>query len=1012
MSAPSQSFRAVSGGRIRRGREITFSFDGRRYTGHPGDTLASALLANGVHCVGRSFKYHRPRGILTAGSEEPNALVTVLRQGRQTPNLRATEVELYDGLVAISQNRWPSLAFDLGSVNGLLAPLIPAGFYYKTFMGPRAIGSKMLWPKVFEPLIRRAAGLGRAPAVPDPDRYANRYAHCDVLVVGAGAAGLAAALVAAEAGARVIVCDEQAEPGGDLLSAPARRVTSSTEPPRDGVSASNWREAALAALTANARVTLLPRTTAFGAYLQNFYGLAERIGDHLAMPDRRLPRERLWQVRASEVVLATGAIERPLVFPGNDRPGVFLAGAVRTYRNRYGVLCGRRAVVVTACDSAYAAALDLQRAGVEVPLIADLRSGPESAAIAAARAAVVTVETGVTITGTAGRSRVTGISVEGGSAAKSRRSIACDHVLMSGGWTPSVHLFSQARGKLAWDERAQAFLAAAPVPHLHLAGACAGVTGLAAAVQSGAAAGAAAARALGRVAMAEVLRVAEDSPAANAASAISGVGIAYDGAASDAFVDFQNDVTAKDIRLAAREGFRSIEHIKRYTTAGMATDQGKTSNLNAMMLAANALGAAIPAIGHTTFRAPYTPVTFGTLAGAARGGLFDPVRRSPIDAAARADGALFEDVGAWQRARAFPRDGEDLQQAVARECATVRSAVGVFDGSTLGKIEVAGPDAALFLDRMYLTPLAKLGVGRCRYGLQLNEAGFIIDDGIVARIASDCFHVTTTTGGAARVLQMMEDYLQTEFTGLRCRLTSVTEQWGVIAVQGPRARHVLAPLVEGLDISAATFPHMGVGAGEIAGVPLRLFRVSFTGELGFEVNVPAGFARDIWELLRAAAERQGGTAYGTESMHVLRAEKGHIIVGQESDGTVTPADLGFGISAAKPDFVGKRALARPDMGKPDRPQLVGLLTEDPRAVLEEGAQITRVAQPAAGSRAEGHVTSAYMSPALGRSIALGLVMGGRARHGERLFVPMPKGPLAVTIAGPVFLDPQGERLHA
>ena len=994
--ASEQRFRLASGGRVDRSRTLTFRFDGVALAGHPGDTLASALIANGVHLVGRSFKYHRPRGILTAGADEPNALVTVRRPGagRETPNLRATQVELYDGLDAVSQNCWPSLALDLGAIADKLGGLIPAGFYYKTFMGPRLVGSNRVWPMLFEPLIRRAAGLGRAPAAADPDTYASRFAHCDLLVIGAGPAGLAAAAAASAAGATVILCDEQAEMGGSLLSAPGARIADQR--------ASDWCVETIAALAARDNVRLLPRTTAFGAYPDNFFGLAERISDHLAAPDPQLPRERLWQVRARSAVLAAGAIERPLVFAGNDRPGVMMASAAVTYAARYGARAGTRAVVVANCDDGYDAAVALQQHGIEIAHILDVRPEPGSAARARAEAARILVETGIAVTGTGGRMRVSGVEIEGRerrSGTVQRGRIACDLLLMAGGTTPTVHLYSQARGKLGWDAAMGAFLPEGEVRGLWLAGACRGLTGTEQVIADGQDAGRAALR--GDVPRkASLSRIATPEPPLHQ-SARNG----------RAFVDFQNDVTAKDIHLAAREGFRSIEHIKRYTTTGMATDQGKTSNLNALAVASGALAIPPPGIGHTTFRAPYTPVTFGALAGEARGPLLDPVRRTPIDAWARERSAVFEDVGQWQRARYFPGAGEGMHAAVVRECRTVRERVGIFDASTLGKIEVAGPDAAAFLDRMYLTPLARLSVGRCRYAIQLNEAGFVIDDGIVARLAPDRFHVTTTTGGAARVLALMEDYLQTEFTDLACWLTSVTEQWAVIAVQGPRAREVLAPLVEGVDLAATSLPHMSVATGRIAGVPMRLFRVSFTGEQGFEINVPAGFGRGIWETVHAAVARLGGCAYGTEAMHVLRAEKGYIIVGQETDGTVTPRDLGFGDGAAKSDFVGKRALARPDMLKPDRPQLIGLLTDDPKLVLEEGAQLTRIPEPPPGARAEGYVTSAYWSPALGRSIALALLAGGRTRHGERLHVPLPGRAAAVTVTAPVFVDPKGERLH-
>ena len=996
--------RTNGGGRIDRNKRLSFTFDGKSYEGVAGDTLASALLANGVHLVGRSYKYHRPRGILSAGAEEPNALVTVDRgNGRDAPNLRATQVELYDGLAAESQNRWPSLAYDFGAVNGLFSPLLAAGFYYKTFMGPRLLGSNWAWHNIYEPLIRRAAGLGKAPTQADPDRYANCFAHCDVLVIGAGPAGLAAALAASEAGARVILCDEQAEFGGSLLSEWSVDI--------DGAPAAAWLAEVVRTLAASPRVTLLPRTQAFGYFAQNFVALAERLTDHLAKPEPLAPRERLWQVRAKHVVLATGAIERPVVFPDNDRPGIMLADAARTYVNRYGARSGSRAVVVAACDGGYAAALDLRRAGVDVAMIVDPRPHGGGALVSAAKAAGFSVESGAGVIATRGRQRVSAVQI-GRVGTDGRVTggtwVSCDHVLMSGGWTPSVHLFSQSRGKLAWDEAVQAFLPAsvAPGQSQRSVGACRGAFGIAAALDDGFAAGSEAA---GRVSHARGFKVANDATDFGGMLGVSIPGVHE----SKAFVDFQHDVTVRDLKLAAQEGFRSIEHVKRYTTTGMATDQGKTSNLNALAIVAEHLDKPIPTVGLTTFRQPYTPVTFGTIAGTSRGDLFDPVRRTPCDAWAQAAGAVFEDVGAWKRARYFPDGSEDMHAAVARECQTVRSAVGMFDASTLGKIEVVGADAAEFLERLYINPFQKLAVGRCRYGVLLNEAGFIIDDGVIGRIAVDRFHVTTTTGGAARVLSMMEDYAQTEFPELNVWLTSTTEQWVVIAVQGPKAREVLAPLVEGVDLGASAFPHMSVKPGRICGVDARIFRVSFTGELGFEINVPADYGAAVWEAVWREVQKHDGCAYGTESMHVLRAEKGFIIVGQETDGTVTPDDVGlaWAIGKAKRDFVGLRSLSRSDIVRGGRKQLVGLLTTDPELVLEEGAQITAEAKPPVGTPALGHVTSAYWSAALGRSIALALVADGRARIGSRLNIPMPSGDVAVDVVTPIFLDPKGERLN-
>ncbi len=977
--------RTSSGGRIDRARNLRFSFDGRAYSGFAGDTLASALLASGVHLMGRSFKYHRPRGVLAAGSDEPNALVMVSRDAaRVTPNLRATQVELYDGLVAESQNRWPSLRFDAAAINDVASPLLPAGFYYKTFMWPRS-----WWDRVYEPRIRAMAGLGRAPTLPDPDRYAQRYAHSDVLVVGAGPAGLAAALVAADSGARVILCDEQPELGGSLLAETEARI--------DGEPSAEWLAAALATLSKHSCVTLLPRTTAFGFFPHGMIGLAQRLTDHLASPDLALPREKLWQVRAREVVIAAGAHERPLVFSGNDRPGILLADAVRTYATRYGVLCGKRAVVVAAHDGAYRSAIELHRAGVVVAAIADPREAPSGEAIDAARGLGLRILAGTTVLGTGGRLRVASIDLAPVAGGPPER-VPCDVVAMSGGWTPSIHLFSQSRGKMRWDAEIGAFVPNLSVERERSAGACRGVFGLAAALADGAAAGEAAAKASGHGATSRRF----SAQAMRAAAA--GFRGTMPRTQGRAFVDFQNDVTAKDIVLATREGFRSIEHIKRYTTTGMATDQGKTSNVNTLAIVAAELGRTPPEIGLTTFRMPYTPVTFGTLAGASRGDLFDPVRTTPMHGDAVARGAVFEDVGLWKRARYFPRDREDMHAAVARECLAVRTGVGMFDASTLGKIEVVGPDAAEFLNRMYINAWTKLGVGRCRYGVLLREDGFVLDDGVIGRLAADRFHVTTTTGGAPRVLALMEDFLQTEWRELDVWLTSTTEQYATIAVQGPRAREVLAPLVD-VDISAAALPHMALTRGHIAGAPLLLFRVSFTGELGFELNVPAGHGLAVW---RAIAAADGITPYGTEAMHVLRAEKGYVIVGQETDGTATPDDAGLSgmIGKQKLDFVGRRSLTRSALKAAARKQLVGLLTEDPHTVLEEGAQVVLTEAPI------GHVTSAYFSAVLGHSIALAMVEDGRARMGESLRVPMPGGAVTVRVAAPVFYDPKGARLDA
>ncbi len=942
-------------GRVDRSCPVGFTFDGKSYRGFAGDSLASALLANGVVLMGRSFKYHRPRGPIGAGAEEPNALVSVDRGGgRFTPNLRATAVEIYEGLNARSQNRWPSLETDFGAINDRLGRFFPAGFYNKTFMWPRSF-----WEKLYEPAIRRMAGLGDAPTEADPDEYSATYAHCDVLIVGAGPAGIDAALEASAARKKVILIDEQDQLGGGALPDPALW---------------GWLESSLKDLD-RANVTLLPRTTAFGYYHDNFIGAVERLTDHFAQPGHG-PREKLWRIRAGEVILAQGAIERPLVFEGNDVPGVMLSSAALTWLNRYGVAVGSNVAVMAVHDSGWRDAIALARAGVGIAALVDLRVTVDPALLSEANELGLRIELGSTVIGVAGRHAVKGVEVAlaGGG---NRHKIACDAVLMAGGWTPSVHLWSHSLGKLEWSEEWGAYLPGKANENVRCVGACGGKWSFGSGRNVGA------------------------------------LPTPRDPATIKAFVDYQNDVTAKDIALAIREGMKSVEHIKRYTTNGMATDQGKTSNLNALQLASGALGRPVQAIGLTTFRPPYTPQTFGALAGHAKDALFQPTRKTVIDPWAEAQGAVFEPVAQWRRARYFPRAGEDMHAAVNRECLAVRSSVGIFDASTLGKIEVVGPDAAEFLNRMYTNPWKQLEPGRCRYGLLLREDGFITDDGVSARMAPDRFHLTTTTGGAARVLNMMEDYLQTEWPDLNVWLTSTTEQWSVIALQGPKAREVIAPLVEGIDLSPEAFPHMAVREGTICGVPTRLFRVSFTGELGFEINVPSAYGLHVWKQVWEAGQAHGITPYGTETMHVLRAEKGFIIVGQDTDGTVTPFDAGidWAVGKKKPDFVGKRSLARPDIVASGRKQLIGLLTDDPATVLEEGAQIVADPNQPVPMTMIGHVTSSYWSAALGRSIAMALVKDGRERIGETLHVPMPGRTITAKVCEPMFYDPEGSRLN-
>ncbi len=995
-------FRLPSGGRIDRERPVSFSFDGRTYSGHAGDTLASALLANGVRLVGRSFKYHRPRGVMTDGVEEPNALVQLGIGASSEPNARATQVEIHDGLTATSQNCWPSVRFDAGAVNGLLGALFPAGFYYKTFMWPGR------WWMKYEYFIRRAAGLGRAPSGPDPDSYDKSYGHCDVLVIGAGPSGLAAAHAAGRTGARVLVVDERSEPGGHLLG---------TRQAIDDAPAHEWVSAMVSDLAAMEDVRILSRATALGYYDHNYLTVLERRTDHMPYRERHdRVRQRLWKVRAKQVVLATGAHERPLVFGNNDRPGVMLASAAQSYVNRYAVRPGSNAVVFTNNDTAYDPALDLADAGARVTLV-DVRTELSDARRAQLRRRGIELLAGHAVTDVRGTKAVTGVSVAaltaGGSAyGGGSRKISCDLVCMSGGWNPAIHLFSQSGGRLAFDETKGAFVPGEARQAQFSAGGCNGTGVLAFALSEGREAGKAAAAACGfrkrgGTSLPKV-DVAEEMPI----RLIWTVPSRQPNRRLDKhFVDFQNDVTAADIALAAREGYRSVEHLKRYTTTGMGTDQGKTSNVNALAILSETLGADIAATGTTTFRPPYAPATFGALAGRDVGELADPVRTTPMHQWHVEQGAPFEDVGQWKRPWYYPRQGESMREAVDRECLVVRNAVGILDASTLGKIDVQGADAAEFLERIYTNSWKRLGVGRCRYGLMCTEDGMVFDDGVTLRLGENRFLVHTSSGNAARVLGWMEEWLQTEWPELEVFCNSVTEQFATASISGPLARRLLAELTTDIDLDKDAFPFMSWRDGHVAGLPARVARVSFTGESSFEINVPAGYGLSLWTALIHSGRRYGITPYGTEAMHVLRAERGFILAGQETDGTVTPIDLGMEwIVSRNKDFLGKRSLDRADTIRADRKQLVGLLTDNPEDVLPEGGQIVDTVTELP-MRMIGHVTSSYFSANLGRSIALALVDGGRERHGESVMVPLERVVMSARVTEPRFFDPDGTRAH-
>jgi sarcosine oxidase subunit alpha len=1005
----SKPYRLGSGtGRlIDRSRKIHFAFDGQSMTGFAGDTLASAVMAHGQRVFGRSFKYHRPRGLVGLGSEEMNALVGIGEGPRHEPNLRATQVELYDKLVAVSQNRWPSLQFDIGSFNNALSRFFPGGFYYKTFMWPQKF-----WKSVYEPAIRRAAGLGKAPDGRDPDRYEQIHVHCDVLVVGGGVAGLAAAEAAAATGARVIIADENPRLGG-LADISGGTI--------EGASQLDWVRSKAAWLAEAENVHVLTRATCVGHWHHNYLMLFERVADH--DPDLLkdgAPRHRLWKVRAGQVVLATGAIERPLAFANNDRPGILLATAARALVERYGVAPGASGVVFTNNDDAYRTALTLKSVGVGIRVVdSRAKSGPlgelarGSGIEVMSSAAIAGVETSF------GGLNVTGVKIasyrKGAGRVVNQTKAECDFIAMSGGFNPALHLWCHNGGKIRFDQTLQSFRPDTHRDGIRAAGSANGAFDLATALAEGYAAGDAVARAARpklKSAKPKPPKATQETQAPLEALWFSPATGKYN-EGNKHFIDFQNDVTAADLELAQREGYESVEHTKRYTTFGMATDQGKTSNINGLGILAEATGKSIPEIGVTTFRPPYTPFSFGSIAGSLTKKLFLPIRHTPVYDWHTAHGADFEPVGQWRRAYTYPRGQEDKKAAIAREILSVRNSVGLLDASTLGKIEIRGPDAAEFLDRVYTNTFSALKPGRCRYGLMLNELGFLIDDGVAVRLAEDHFLMHTTSGGADRIAAWLEEWLQTEWTQYKVFVTPVTEQWAQFAIAGPKAREVLAKLEPDFDLSNEAFPHLSMKEGKLGSYSVRVFRISFSGELSYEVAAPANLGRGLWDAILEAGREFGLTVYGTEALHVLRAEKGYIVIGDETDGTVTPADVGLDglVSKKKADFIGKRSLEQSFLKRSDRKQLVGLLTEDPNEVLPDGAHAVRELKDKPPMQTIGHITSSYFSPTLQRSIAMALIEDGRARLGQTLAFPLEDKIIKAKIVEPVFYDKEGARLN-
>ncbi len=999
-----QNLRVKSSEFIDETNRISFKFDGKTYYGFKGDTLASALIANNIHLVGRSFKYHRPRGIMTSGSEEPNAIVQVNPNSNITePNARATEIEIYEGLEASSQNCWPSVDFDIGGINNFLAPLLPAGFYYKTFMWP-----KSFWKK-YEFFIRHSAGLGKSPNTKDPDIYDHRNIHCDVLVVGAGISGILAARNAAKNNFKTLLLDDKNELGGSTI------FEANEDNKINNNLASEWLKKEINELKNIKNLEIKTRTSVTAYHQYNYLLARENLTDHLDKKDKKNKiRQRLLKIRAKKVILATGALERPLIFNNNDRPGIMLSSAIKKYSNFYGVACGTKNIFFTNNDSAYESALSLHNKGIKVEAIIDIRENSDAKIIKKINDAGIKIYWSHTIVDTKGYKRISRISImrlsnDGTSVTGSKNSISCDCLGIAGGWTPAVHLYTQSGNKLIFDEERKIFIPKADTKEQISVGSCGGDFELDEIIRNL------------NYKLKNFLNIDKTD--------FDSIDLENDHETSKRniwllpsdqsigktkpFVDYQNDSTAKDIKIALREGFRSIEHVKRYTTTGMGTDQGKLGNMHALGIIADTAGVKMGELGTTTFRPPYTPLTFGTIVGRNVGEFFDTFRRTPMNDWHIKNKAEFENVGQWKRSWYYPKEDETMHQAVQRESKAARQSAGILDASTLGKIDIQGSDASEFLNRVYTNAWSKLAIGKCRYGLMLNEDGMVYDDGVTTRLGENHYIMTTTTGGAANVLGKLEDYLQTEWPELDVYLTSVTDHFATASICGPNSKKILNKIIPDLDLSDDNFPHMSFKEVLIDKIKCRVMRISFTGELSYEINAPASYGEAIWQKCIEAGKEFNITPYGTETMHLLRAEKGFIIVGQDTDGTMTPIDLQMDwiVSKKKYDFIGKRSLYRSDTMKENRKQLVGLLTEDPNIVLEEGAQIVSELNQKPVEML-GHVTSSYFSPNLNKSIALAVVKDGKNMRGKKLFIPMENKNISVTVSNTIFFDEENKRINA
>ena len=997
----SQKYRLDNIGYINRDKKISFTFNGKKYFGYEGDTLASALLANGIHLVGRSFKYHRPRGFFGAGVDEPNAKVQLYKGAKTEPNANATEVELVEGLIVKSQNCWPSVSFDFGAINNLFQKFFPAGFYYKTFMWP-----KSFWYKVYEPIIRKAAGLGVAPLKPDPDRYEHKYEYCDVLIAGSGPSGLASALAAAKNGARVILAEDKSRFGGSLL---VDEVTIGNKKGKE------WADEAISQLKSMPNVIVKNRSQVFGYYDHNMMVMFERTRDHIENPNKFTPRQKLWYIRAKEIVISTGSLERPLIFGNNDRPGILLSSAAKEYLKVYGVLVGRKPIIFTNNDSAYDTAIEFKKNGIN-PLVVDTRTNSDSSVISEAKNLNIDIKFSHGIANTKGYLKVNSAIIGKFNSDKSSyenlEEVSCDCICVSGNWTPTVHLSSQSGNKLKFNETIDAFIPSQSRQKESTIGSANGSFTLKQALEDGFNKGFELSN--------KITNKNSKSTAPTSNERSYGEHDKFwcmplpKNKHYKRFVDFQNDVAVSDIELAVREGFRSIEHVKRYTTLGMATDQGKTSNLNGLQLVSNIEGKIVPEVGYTTFRPPYTAVTIGTIVGREVGKHYRPTRKSPMHEWHEKNNAVFVDAGLWLRPRYYKQDNESLEEAAKREANNVRKNVGVCDVTSLGKIDIKGPDTAEFLNRIYTNAWMKLPVGKARYGVMLREDGIVFDDGTTTRISENHFHMTTTTAQAVNVLAHLEYYLQVVWPELNVNVLSTTEQWAGAALAGPNSRELLSKLFPETNILNEALPFMGYKESDLFDVPARIFRISFSGELAYEINVESSYGTFMWEKIIEFGQEMNIEPYGTEALSTLRIEMGHV-AGSELDGRTIPYDVSLeGMLSKKKDFIGKRSLTREAFLNPKREKVVGVIPLDKKTTIPEGSHLVKDGNASSPNPKLGHVSASCWSVEYNNPFSLAIIQDGKNRIGEKLYAvsPLNNKNIAVEIVSSHYVDPKGERVRS